>query len=304
MDMLQAMRVYTRIVESGSFIRASEALGLGAPTVSNLVRDLEVRLGCRLLNRTTRRLSLTDEGSTYYQHCIAILNDIDEMEDSLSDGNASPKGRLRVSVPSAMAKSVVIPMLPVFTASYPDISIELDVTDRVVDIVAGSVDCVVRVGELNDSGLVARQIGQMLICSCASPEYLEQFGRPATIDDLSGHTAIHYLSGETGRPRVWDFAANGQSVTVPMRGTVSVNDVDAHVACALAGLGLVRTSLYLVDPHLRAGTLERVLSNYDPRPRPVSVLYAPNPHVPRKLRVFIDWLVELYRGHPDFLGQS
>jgi LysR family transcriptional regulator, regulator for bpeEF and oprC len=301
MDMLQAMRVYTQIVESGSFVRAADALSLGPPTVSNLMRDLEVRLGCRLLNRTTRRLSLTSEGSTYYQHCVAVLNDIDEMEDSLSDGNTAPKGRLRVSVPSAMAKSIVIPALPAFTASYPEINIELDVTDRVVDVVAGSMDCVVRVGELSDSGLVARQVGQMLSCTCASPAYLERCGRPETVDDLGGHIAVHYLSGETGRPRVWDFSANGQNITVPMRGTVSVNDVDAHVACALAGLGLVRTSLYLVDSHLRAGTLERVLQDYDLRPRPVSVLYAPNPHVPRKLRVFIDWLVELYRDRADFI---
>jgi LysR family transcriptional regulator, regulator for bpeEF and oprC len=141
----------------------------------------------------------------------------------------------------------------------------------------------------------------MLSCTCASPDYLARCGRPETIDDLGGHIAVHYLAGETGRPRVWDFSTNGRNMTVPMRGTVSVNDVDAHVACALAGLGLTRTSLYLAGPYLRAGTLERVLSDYDPRPRPVSVLYAPNPHVPRKLLAFIDWLVELYRGHPDFI---
>jgi LysR family transcriptional regulator, regulator for bpeEF and oprC len=300
MDMFQAMRVYTRIVESGSFVRASEVLGRRTSTVSVLIRDLEVRLGCRLLNRTTRRLSLTDEGRTYYQHCVAVLNKIDEMESSLSEGNGVPKGRLRVSVPSAMAKSIVIPALPEFTASYPEISVDLDVTDRVVDIVAGSVDCAVRVGALDDSGLVARQIGQMPSCTCASPAYLQRCGRPGTVDDLDGHTAIHYLSGESGTPKAWEFSANGQYISVSMRGAVSVNDVDAHLACALAGLGLARSSLYLVDSHLQAGSLERVLPDCDPRPRPVSVLYAPNPHAPRKRRVFIDWLVELYRGHPDF----
>lgn len=303
MDTLLSMRVFVRIVESGGFTRASELTGLATPRVSELLRQLEQHLRCRLLNRTTRRVSLTEDGSAYYQRCVAVLGEIDDMEASLSRARSAPKGRLKVNLPTAMAKHIVIPALPSFVSKYPDISIELGVTDRQVDIVGEGVDCVVRVGELEDSGMVARRIGSMSTCTCAAPEYLEAHGVPETIDDLAQHLAVHYILQDTGRPRGWDYVVDGKPRIVQMRGMVAVNDTDAHVACALAGLGLVKTSVYLVEPALASGRLREVLQDFNVAPRPVSVIYPPNRNLPQKLKLFVDWLSALYAGIPVLQGK-
>jgi LysR family transcriptional regulator, regulator for bpeEF and oprC len=303
MDTLLSMRVFARIVESGSFTRASELTGLTTPRVSALLSQLEQHLHCKLLNRTTRRVSLTEDGSAYYQRCIAVLAEIEDMEASLSHARSTPKGRLKVNLPTAMAKAIVIPALPDFVATYPEISVELGVTDRQVDIVGEGVDCVIRVGELIDSGMVARRIGSMSTCTCAAHEYLEAHGVPQTIDDLAQHLAVHYISKDTGRPRGWNYVVDGKPCVVQMRGTIAVNDTDAHVACALAGLGLIKTSVYLVQSALVSGRLREVLQPFNTAPRPVSVLYPPNRHSPQKLKLFIDWLAALYAGIPALQGE-
>ncbi|MBB2931389.1 LysR family transcriptional regulator [Paraburkholderia silvatlantica] len=303
MDTLLSMRVFARIVESGSLTRASELTGLTTPRVSALLRQLEQHLRCKLLNRTTRRVSLTEDGSAYYQRCVAVLGEIDDMEASLSRARSAPKGRLKVNLPAAMAKHVVIPALPDFVSKYPDISVELGVTDRQVDIVGEGVDCVVRVGELADSGMVARRIGSMATCTCAAPGYLETHGVPETIDDLAQHLAVHYILQDTGRPRGWEYMVDGKPCIVQMRGTIGVNDADAHVACALAGLGLVKTSVYLVQSALSSGELREVLQAFNVAPRPVSVIHPPNRNLPLKLKLFIEWLSALYAGIPALQGK-
>jgi LysR family transcriptional regulator, regulator for bpeEF and oprC len=302
MDTLLSMRIFTRIVETGSFTRASELSGLTPPRVSHLLCQLEQHLRSKLLNRTTRRVSLTEDGHAYYQRCVAVLGEIEDMEASLSRAKTTPKGRLKVNMPTAMAKNIVIPVLPEFVKQYPDISVELGVTDRQIDLIGDGVDCVVRVGDLEDSAMVAKRIGSMMTCTCATPAYLAEHGTPESIADLAEHMAVHYVSSDTGRTRAWEYLIDGKVQRVQMRGTVAVNDADTHVACALAGLGLVRTSLYLVQDALAAGRLKEVLRDFNTEPRPVSVMYPPNRHQPQKLKVFVDWLTELYGRIPALQG--
>lgn len=304
MDTLQAMRVFVRIVEAGSLTRAADSSGMSMPTVSKLLQTLEHHLGCKLMNRTTRKVSLTEDGHAYYQRCVNVLSEIDDMEASLSRAKVAPKGRLKINLPTALAKHLVIPALPEFVAQYPDIHIELGLTDRQVDVIGEGVDCVVRVGALADSGLVAKRIGSMTTCVCASADYLARYGTPMMIADLDQHVAVNYISGDTGRPRIWEFLVDGETKSVPMRGAVSVNDADAYVACVLAGLGLGKTALYLVEPYLRDGRLQEVLRPFNAKPRPVSLLYVPNRHLPQKLKLFIDWINALFAKYPGLQGKA
>ncbi|KWK65889.1 LysR family transcriptional regulator [Burkholderia ubonensis] len=303
MDTLLSMRVFTRIVETGSFTRASDTTGLTTPRVSALLSTLEQHLGCRLLNRTTRRIALTEDGRAYYERCVAVLREIDDMEASVSQARNAPRGRLKVNLPPAMAKQIMVPALPAFLAAHPSITIELGVTDRQIDLVGEGVDCVVRVGALDDSGLIAKRIGSLTTCTCASPAYLERFGEPETVEDLAQHVAVSHISADTGRPRAWEYVVDGEPRVMQMCGTVAVNDVDTYIACGVAGIGLIKTSLYLVDPYLKSGELREVLTGFNTPARPISVLYPPNRHVPAKLKLFVDWLSSLFEQIPTLQGK-
>ncbi|CAG4889596.1 LysR family transcriptional regulator [Paraburkholderia saeva] len=303
MDTLQAMRVFVRIVEAGSLTRAADSSGMSMPTVSKLLQTLEHHLGCKLLNRTTRKVSLTEDGHAYYQRCVAVISEIDDMEASLSQAKVAPKGRLKVNLPSALARHLLIPALPDFVALYPDIHVELGLTDRQVDVVGEGVDCVLRVGVLSDSGLVAKRVGSITTCVCGTPEYLARYGTPTTIADLDRHVGINYVSKATGRSQMWEFFVDGETTSVAMRGPVSVNDADAYMACVLAGLGLGKTGRYMIEPYLRDGHLKEVLQPFKAIPRPVSILYVPNRHQTQKLKVFIEWITALFAQHPGLQGK-
>ncbi|MCA8101853.1 LysR family transcriptional regulator [Burkholderia contaminans] len=303
MDTLLSMRVFTRIVETGSFTRASDTTGLTTPRVSALLSALEQHLGCRLLNRTTRRISLTEDGQAYYERSVAVLREIDDMEASVSQARNVPRGRLKVNLPPAMAKQVVVPALPAFLDAHPDIMLELGVTDRQIDLVGEGVDCVVRIGALDDSGMIAKRIGSLTTCTCGSPAYFARFGEPETVDDLARHVAVSHISADTGRPRAWDYVVDGEPRIVQMCGTVAVNDADNYIECGVAGIGLIKTSLYLVEPYLKSGRLREVLTDFNAPPRPISVLYPPNRHIPVKLKVFVDWLAGLFEQIPTLQGK-
>lgn len=218
MDRFIAMRVFARVVESHSFVKAAESLQMATPQVSRIVQALESHLGARLLNRTTRSISVTDDGEAYYQRSIRVLAEVEEMEAELTHAKLNPKGRLKVNLPALIAKMIIIPALPDFFERYPDIEIEMGLSDRQVDIVEEGVDCVIRTGELEDSGLVARRIGNMRRITCASPSYLERYGEPKTIDDLHEHIGVNYVSSNTGRMRGWDYLVDGMVRTIDMRG--------------------------------------------------------------------------------------
>ncbi|MBR8255009.1 MULTISPECIES: LysR family transcriptional regulator [Burkholderia] len=303
MDTLLSMRVFTRIVETGSFTRASDTTGLTTPRVSALLSTLEQHLGCRLLNRTTRRISLTEDGQAYYERCVGVLREIDDMEAAVSQARNVPRGRLKVNLPPAMAKQIMVPALPGFLAAHPNISIELGVTDRQIDLVGEGVDCVVRIGALDDSGMIARRIGSLTTCTCAAPAYLDRCGAPETVDELAQHVAISHISADTGRPRPWDYVVDGETRIVQMCGTVAVNDADTYIECGVAGIGLIKTSLYLVEPYLKSGRLREVLTDFNAPPRPISILYPPNRHTPVKLKIFVDWLTSLFAQIPTLQGQ-
>lgn len=298
MDRFQAMQVFTRVVDANSFTRAADMLGLPRATVTTIIQNLEALLQVRLLNRTTRRISLTPDGAAYYEHCARILGDVEETESSFRDVARGPKGRLRIDVPSPIGRLVLIPRLCEFRARYPEVELVIGMGDRLVDLVREAVDCVIRVGELQDSTLVARRIGAIQLVTCATPDYLDRYGVPRRIEDLQDHVAVHYFSQRTGRNFDWDFIVDGQSLPLPMRGHVSVNDMDAYIACALQGFGMIQPARFTVLPHLQSGALVEVLPELSPSSMPISVAYMQNRHLSPKVRAFVDWVAELFGACP------
>jgi LysR family transcriptional regulator, regulator for bpeEF and oprC len=301
MDRLQAMQVFTRVVDTNSFTRAAETLDLPRASVTTIIQNLEAFLGTRLLHRTTRRLSLTPDGAAYYERCVRILADVEETEASFQNGNKKPHGKLRIDMPGSLGRLVVIPQLYEFHKRYPDIDLQLGLTDRPVDLLQEGVDCVVRVGALQDSSLVARRIGLFEGVSVAAPSYLERSGIPHTLEDLEHHSAVNYFSSRTGRVFDWSFLVDGKEVEVKMKGIVSVNDADAYVTCGLEGFGLIQAPLFMARPYLRSGQLIEVLPDLKPLPMPISVVYPHSRHLSPKVRVFVDWIAELF-DHCPLLG--
>lgn len=304
MDRFQAMQVFTRVVDANSFTQAAESLGLPRTTVTTTIQNLEKLLQVRLLNRTTRRLSLTPDGAAYYERCARILADVEDTEASFRDVARGPKGRLRVDVPTSIGRKILIPALSEFRTRYPDLELVIGMTDRPVDLVQEAVDCAVRAGNLADSTMVARRIGNFHGVTCASPDYLERHGTPTTLDDLAHHEAVHYFSSRTGRTIDWDFIVDGNVREMKVEGGVSVNDSDAYVDCALQGMGMIQSPRFLVLPYLQSGELREVLSQWQPAPLPISVVYLHNRHLSPKVRAFVDWVADLFAGCPLLSGET
>ncbi|KPV00179.1 transcriptional regulator [Variovorax paradoxus] len=291
MDRLQSMQIFARVVEMHSFTRAADSLVLPKSRVTRAVKDLEKLLGARLLQRTTRHISLTPEGTLYYDHCRRLLAEIEAVESSFPGSAGRPRGRLRVDMTLSLARLVVLPSIRDFQSRYPDVELTLTVSDRTVELVQEGIDCVIRAGTPEDSAtLVARRIGAFDWVSCASPEYLERHGTPKTLEDLARHKAVGYLSSRTARSLEWHFVENGEDRCIAMRESLIVNDTDAYVACGLEGLGLIRAGSYMVQQHLRSGQLRRVLADYAAPAAPLSVLYPQNRHLSPTVRAFVDWV--------------
>ena len=304
MDRLQAMQVFTRVVDTNSFTKAAETLELPRASVTTIIQNLEAYLGVRLMHRTTRRLSLTPDGAAYYERCVRILADVDETESTLQNGSKKPHGKLRVDMPGSLGRTIVIPALCEFRTRYPDIDLQLGFSDRPVDLLQEGVDCVLRVGALDDSSLVARRIGLFECVTCGSPEYLARAGEPRTLDELSQYQAVNYFSSKTGRIIDWSFLVDGKEIEVKMPGSVSVNDADAYVTCALEGFGLIQMALFMVLPHLRSGALKEVLPEWKPLPMPISAVYPHSRHLSPKVRVFVDWVAEVFDRCPLLSGRQ
>jgi LysR family transcriptional regulator for bpeEF and oprC len=304
MDRLQAMQVFTRVVDTNSFTRAAETLDLPRASVTTIIQNLEAFLGTRLMHRTTRRLSLTPDGAAYYERCVRILADVEETEASFQSGNKKPHGKLRIDMPGSIGRLLVIPSLCEFHTRYPDIDLQLGLTDRPVDLLQEGVDCVVRVGALQDSSLVARRIGLFEGVTCAAPDYIQRAGMPASLEDLENHKAVNYFSSRTGRTIDWAFMVDGKEVEVKMKSIVSVNDADAYVTCGLEGFGLIQPALFMVLPHLRSGQLVEVLPELKPLPMPISAVYPHSRHLSPKVRVFVDWIAELFDRCPLLSGRG
>jgi DNA-binding transcriptional LysR family regulator len=296
MDKLQAMQVFARVVEAGTFTRAADSLALPKPTVTRLVQTLEAHLQTKLLNRTTRRVTVTADGAAYYDRAVRLLGEVEELESSMSKAKANPRGRLRIDVAAAVGQLLLIPALPDFYARYPDIQIDLGVSDRPVDLIGENVDCVLRGGELTDQSLVARRVGEFHTLVSAAPAYLERHGvptHPHALED-DDHVVVNYFSHRTGRIHPFTFFKEGERIEVTGRHRLSVNDSNANLAAGLAGLGIIRTSTFMAQPHIAAGSLQPLLLDWCADTIPIHVVYPPNRHLSAKLRVFVDWVADLF----------
>ncbi|MFS2124121.1 LysR family transcriptional regulator [Pseudomonas sp. Pseusp97] len=295
MDQLQAIRAFARVVEAGNFTRAADSLDMPNATLSKLVQELEAHLGVRLLQRTTRRVTVTPEGQDYYAKATRVLRDLEDIDSTFNIARSRPRGQLRIDVGGSTARDVLVPLLPDFLARYPDIRIDLGVSDRSVDLVSDNVDCVIRGGALDASSLVARGIGQATMVTCASPEYLRHNGIPAYPEELrNGHRLVSYLSPQNGRAVPFRFERDGERSELKLEHRIGVNESNAHLAACVAGLGIVQTFSYAAGAALRDGTLVEILADWRPAPYPFHVVYPHNRYVTHRLRVFIDWLVECF----------
>jgi DNA-binding transcriptional LysR family regulator len=294
MDRFNAMRVFTRIVELGGFAKAADSLQLPRASVTVLIKQLEAHLGVQLLQRTTRHISLTLDGAAYYPRCVRLLADLEETEAVFSAARHNPKGLLRVDMPAAVGRLIVIPALPQFTARFPLIELEIGLNDRPVDLIREGVDCVLRGGLALDDSLVARPLVMMDQVTCASPDYLQRHGIPTGLDDLEGHQVIEYFSS-SGKRYGLEFVVEGQVRSQALPKQVSVNSADGYLAACEAGYGLVQTPYYHVARQLKEGRLCEVLKQVPPPGLPLTALYPPHRQLSRRVRVFVDWLVELCR---------
>jgi DNA-binding transcriptional LysR family regulator len=292
MDRFDTMRVFTRVVERRSFTLAADDLGLPRSTVTDAVKQIEARLGVRLLERTTRHVSPTLDGEAYHRRCLALIADLEDAEAAF--GGAKPKGLLRVDVHGTLARHFVLPRLAEFLAEYPELEIYMSEGDRLVDLIREGIDCVLRVGDLKDSDMIARRVALLDEITCAAPGYLDRRGVPLSVDQLEGHSMVGFHSSGTGALLPLEFTVDKVPRTTTLPATVSVNAAESFVAAARLGLGLIQVPRYHVEDDLKRGTLIEVLAGYPPSPTPVSLLYPRNRQLSPRVRVFIDWLVRAF----------
>ena len=287
MDRFDAMRAFVRIVERRSFTLAARDIGLPRSTITQTIKQLEARLGVRLLQRTTRSVSPTLDGEAYYRRCMAIIDDVEDAEGAF--GGAKPRGMLRIEVQGTLARHFLMPGLPDFFARYPDIEITMSEGDRYVDLVREGVDCVLRFGALPDSDMVARRIGLMQRMTYAAPGYVARFGMPADIAALSGHHMVGLRRLSTGVLEPLQFIVGDGTERVLLPAPMSVTGPESYIVSARLGLGLVQMPNFHAANDLAQGTLVRVLPDFPPPSVPVSLLYPPNRQLSPRVRLFMDW---------------
>ncbi|MFK2905941.1 LysR family transcriptional regulator [Dyella ginsengisoli] len=298
MDRIEAMRLYARIVELGSFTAAADDLNLPRATVTHAIKRLEARLGAQLLQRTTRRVRTTRDGEVYYGHCRRLLADLDEVETDFREAATVPKGRLRVDLPGAFARMRVLPHLPAFCARYPEIELDIGTGDRFVDLLREGVDCVLRAGQLGDSGMIGRQVGRLAQVTIASADYVRAHGAPRTLAELShGHVAVNWASPTTRRVEPLEFMVSRRRREVVLPSRVTVSGVDAYLGCCEVGLGIAQFPRYHVADALADGRMVELLPDTPPPALPMTVLYPQQHQMPARLRAFVDWLAELFAAH-------
>ncbi|CAI1828370.1 LysR family transcriptional regulator [Serratia ficaria] len=295
MDRIDAMRLFTRVVEQRSFTRAAQALDLPRSTVTDAIKQLEARLQARLLQRTTRHVSPTLDGEAYYQRCLAILAEIEDAE--MAFAGAKPRGLLRIEVHGTLARHFLLPGLPDFLAQYPDIELYMSEGDRLVDALREGIDCVVRVGKLRDSDMVARRLGELEEVTCAAPAYLQRFGTPHCLEDLQVHRMVGFRSSVTGALMPLEFNVNGRPQPIALPATVSVSAAESLVAAARIGLGIIQVPRYHLREDLANGSLLPLLPQYPSTTMPVSLLYPRNRQLSPRVRVFIDWFSKVFAAH-------
>lgn len=293
MNKLELMKTFVRVTELSSFTQAAASLGLPKASVSEHVRDLELLLGARLLNRTTRKVSVTQDGLALYQRCKDMLADMDDMENMFRLDGTVLAGRLRIDMPTVAARQLVMPWLGEFLATYPNIQIEVSSTDRRVDLVREGFDCVLRAGDVQDPSLIARYLGTVPMVNCASPAYLRAHGTPQSVDELARHRLVHYVTTLGARSSGFEYVLDGQLHQLPMAGNVTVNNTEAFQGACLGGLGIAQMPLSGARAYLAAGTLVAVLPQHVAPPMPIALMYTHRRDLPKRTRVFMDWLSAL-----------
>jgi DNA-binding transcriptional LysR family regulator len=297
MDRFDEMNAFAAVAEARSFTQGARRLGISGAQTSKLVARLENRLGARLLNRTTRDVSLTDTGRAYLERARQLLEDFDGLESSVRD-QSGPSGLLRVSVPVSFGASQLTPALLDFACQYREVALDVHATDRMVNLVEDGFDVAVRIGALADSSLVARKLAAVRLVTCASPEYLTRAGTPTSLEDLAGHEAI--IDTNAKDPTVWRFGGQGERHDVRMHGRLSFSGAPACVAAARQGFGVTRTPAFAAAEDLRSGALTPILCSFEPEMIYVHAVYPHARHLAAKVRVFVDFLAKRYAGEPEW----
>lgn len=293
---LEAVRMFVKVAELASFTRAAEHLGLSKARVSTAVQALEADVGSRLLQRSTRAVRLTPDGEDFLARARQLVSDADELA-SLFQAPSSLRGRVRVDMPQSLARSLFISRLPELLAAHPHLELQLSTTDRRVDVVREGFDCVLRVGRLEDSGLVARRIGEVPMMNCASPAYVKKHGMPRTLDDLDDHLVVHYSTRFGSDAPGFEYRDGNTYREWPMRSVITVNSTDSYRDACIAGLGIVQSPRMGLLASVIAGELVEVLPQHTAEPMPVSLVHAHGRSVPRHVRAVMSWIAEILKGH-------
>jgi DNA-binding transcriptional LysR family regulator len=298
---LEALAIFVRIAEMGSFTQAAESLGIQKGRASNVVRQVEAQMGARLLHRSTRMVQLTEDGRSFYARARALLADAEDLSSMFARSEAPLRGRLRIDLPTEFARTAVMPALPTFMEKYPDVELEISSTDRRVDLIQEGMDCVLRVGRIVDETLVARRIGTLRMINAASPAYLERHGTPRKLEDLlaQGHRMVHYTPTLGSRPFGWEYPNGDGYATLTLPGSLSVNNVQTYHGAGLAGLGLIQAGRPSLAPCLVSGELVELLPDLRPEPLPVSIVVAHRENLSRRVRIFVEWLEQVLKPHLD-----
>jgi LysR family transcriptional regulator for bpeEF and oprC len=288
------MEVFSKVVEAGSFSAAARRLELPNATVSTLLRSLEAHLGVRLINRTTRRMHLTDDGAAYYERCRRILGEIAETESALARTRTKPQGKLRVDLPTAFGRMHFVHALPAFMERYPEIKLTLCMTDRRVDFIEDGIDAAVRGGPLEDSSLIARRIHEARYIACASPDYIRRHGEPKSPRDLVNHRCLGFYSPLSEQITPWVFSRNGMSMVHEVDGSIAINSSDVLIEAASVGAGIVFMMDVSVSHAIGNGTLVPLLTDWQTKSVPLSVVYPQTRHLSAKVRVFVDFVASMF----------
>lgn len=300
MDQLSAMRVFVRVVETGNFTRAANALDMPKTTVTNLVQSLEAHLRTTLLNRTTRRVMVTTDGAMYYERAIQLLAELDELDGSMSTSQTQPSGRLRVEMAGAFADLIVMPNLCDFYQRYPQIQLDIGVGDRLVDYIAENVDCALRGGTPTDQSLIARKVGEIQMRAYVSPVYARNFGLPAHPRELEQeHFSVGYLNATAGKVMTMEFCRGDEVIEINPRYVVSVNDARSYVSAGISGMGIVQGACFMVADAVKRGELIEIFSDWQCEKLPLYIVYPQTRHLSNKVRVFVDWMAKLLQGLKD-----
>jgi LysR family transcriptional regulator for bpeEF and oprC len=297
MDRLDAIALFARVVDSGSFSAVARTLGVGQPAVSKQIAALEAHLGAQLLQRTSRSLTLTEAGRDFYESAVRIVGDVEAAESRVGRGRIAPSGLVRATVAPVFGRLHVVPQLRAFFARYPEVAVDLVVTDRLINLVEEGVDVGVHNGELSDSSLIARKIAQTPVVTVATPAYLAMHGEPATPTELERHSCVIYAP--QGAPRVWGFTGRFGPITYQPKGAFRTNDAEQIRAAVLADLGLAHTPGWLFAAEIASGGVRPVLTTFEPSPLPISAVRPGGRFLASKVRVFIDFLAESFAEEPS-----